>query len=110
MNNFFIFLLNAQRVKDNKLIGVQREYSEDGKLLGETDLINGTGKVSVKYSNGKLEKEIFYKDGLKHGSAKQWHENGRLKVDATYKAGEIISKKCFDENGKSIDCPILWLF
>ena len=35
---------------------------------------------------------------------KGYYENGQLEWEGNYKDGELISKKCWDKNGKEIDC------
>ena len=35
---------------------------------------------------------------------KVFYENGQLEYEGNYKDGELISEKCWDENGKEIEC------
>ena len=33
-----------------------------------------------------------------------WHENGQKMEEITYKDGNKISEKCWDEEGENIEC------
>jgi antitoxin component YwqK of YwqJK toxin-antitoxin module len=94
-------LLYEKNYVNGKLIGWQRYYSESGKLLGECNLINGNGKIQVKYENGNLNWEENYLNGMLDGSTKSWLDNGKLIQEWQYKNGllEGIAKSWF-ENGK----------
>ena len=56
------------------------------------------------YQNDQLESEISYKDGKYDGLSKTWYENGQLRYEEKITEGELISRKCWDENGKEIEC------
>ena len=68
-----------------------------------------TGIAFSKYDNGQLEREANYKDGKYDGVYKRWYDNGQLDLEYNYKDGkkdgDIISEKCWDEEGNEIDCP-----
>ena len=107
-----------------KLIGWQRFYSESGKLIGESNLIDGNGSIRVKYENGNLKWEENYINGLSHGSHKEWLENGtliwesfwkngkeeglwrqwfedgKLSYESNYKDGNVIVSRNWHPNGK----------
>ena len=65
----------------------------------------------------KNEKDIEdYLDGEKNveevnwlwkedGLHTDWHDNGQKVYEGTYKDGEKISSKCWDENGNEMECP-----
>jgi len=44
----------------------------------------------------RMEKEMDY--GL------DWYENGKKLKEETYKDGELISQKCWDEDGNEKEC------
>jgi len=51
---------------------------------------------------------MIYKDGQSwDGTSTTWYENGQKHWKITYKDGELISKKCWADNGE--DCPS-WLY
>ena len=70
----------------------------------ETKFVNGNGVDKGYYENGQLRYETNYKDGIVDGLGKGWYENGQLKSEWSYKDGELISEKCWDEEGNEIDC------
>jgi Family of unknown function (DUF5758)/MORN repeat variant len=41
------------------------------------------------YDNGRLKKEINYKNGKLDGLYRWWYENGQLEVETTYKDGKV---------------------
>ena len=53
------------------------------------------------HENGQLRQECTYKDGKKYGLYRAWHENGQLDDERTYK-DDILSvnlgKFCIDVN------------
>ncbi|RYY32531.1 MAG: hypothetical protein EOP46_18765, partial [Sphingobacteriaceae bacterium] len=101
------------RLKDGKKHGLQEAMSLDGKLLeksmykkgfldgeqllydykgdlrerkkyarkGGRSLLQGTATV---YNNNTLYSTTTFKDSIRHGAYKQYHNNGVLKIDAKY--------------------------
>ena len=54
----------------------------------------------------KESSELIYKDGESwDGKWTFWYENGQKRSETTFKDGELISGKCWDEDGDEIDCP-----
>ena len=62
------------------------------------------GLIRVWYENGQLEGEGNLKEGKQDGLARSWHENGKLAAESIYKDGIELTYKCYDEDGKVIDC------
>ena len=62
----------------------------------------------IKYQqfdrNGQKEYEGTYKDGKEDGKWTEWYENGQIKEEANFKDGELISEKCWDEDGNEKEC------
>ncbi len=56
------------------------------------------------HDNGKLSSEGEYFFEQKNGLWQEWYENGKPKELANYEYGILVSKKCWDESGKIIDC------
>ena len=48
---------------------------------------------------GQKSKEVDYLDGILDRLSTEWYENGQKKVESTYKDGEIISEKYWNEDG-----------
>jgi antitoxin component YwqK of YwqJK toxin-antitoxin module len=46
-----------------------------------------TGIAFTEYPNGKIETEIEYKDGSKHGFDREWYEDGTLEHEYRIKNG-----------------------
>ena len=102
--------------KDGKVVAV-KIWDKDGNLQKELlqeviDLENRnglvylrnsktlyTGRVIVKYPNGKKKQEVTYKDGKWDGQFTGWNENGQKEWECTYKDGEVIDRKRWDEEG-----------
>ncbi len=62
------------------------------------------GLYTSWYDNGQKKWETTYKDGQMDGLATVWYYNGQRKEEDTYKDGELISFKCWDEDGNERDC------
>ena len=93
---------------DNGNIKVEGSYSNGNgeKIDNETGIPrNGMdGKWIFYYQNGKKNSEGTYKDGKEDGLWAIWYESGQKKMEAILKDGELISDKCWDEDGNKIDC------
>ena len=63
-----------------------------------------SGPVFSLYDDGKKKEEGNFKDGKQDGKATIWHENGQKSDEVTYKDGELISEKCWDEDGNECEC------
>jgi len=55
--------------------------------------------VSYYHSTGKKKWEKIYKDGKRDGLHTEWFENGQKEYEGTYKNGELISQKRWNEDG-----------
>ena len=56
------------------------------------------------HENGQKSSEKTYKDGKEDGKWTEWYENGQIKEEANFKDGELISEKCWDEDGNEYGC------
>ena len=64
-----------------------------------------TGLHKRWYKKGTIQTEVNLKDGKLDGLCRKWYQwNGQLKEERNYKDGEVVSQKCWDENGNQIDC------
>ena len=83
-----------------------RRSLKSKKIVYETNYKNGLkhGKEKYWHNNDQLSKEGQYENDLEHGVWQEWYENGKLKSLRTYNYGKEVSKKCWDESGKSINC------
>ena len=94
--------------KDYEIIRIVR-FHENGKKS-----LEGTykdGKKDGKWTSWYLTGEISYygyKNGEKDGLWTSWYENGQKQEEETYKNGELISSKCWDEGGNKSKCRDDW--
>ncbi len=79
-------------------------FGEEGNLekvyIG--NLLNGKkeGKWTWWYhETGRKSEEINYKKGEIDGLHIEWYENGQKKYERTFKDGELISSKIWNEDG-----------
>ena len=96
-----------QTFENGQLNGVYtRRNIQSKKIVLETNYKNGLkhGKDKSWHKNGQLSEEGQYENDLQHGVWQEWYENGKLKSLITYNYGKQVSKKCWDESGKSIKC------
>ena len=104
MKNYFIISLlilsigYSQKEYDIKQIvkrdGVYYKKFSDEIVNGNVYQMFGDMKVVL----GKM------KDGKKNELWTEWSENGKKKKEITYKDGELISSKCWDEDGNEKEC------
>ena len=61
------------------MVNYEKKYTINGKKVNENEWEDSTedGVHRIHYKN-KLEHEIPYKQGKKHGIACWWHKNGQL--------------------------------
>jgi len=86
------------------LDGVGRQWDRTGKLLGTSEMRNGTGISREWHENGTLYMEIPYVDGFQHGVARMWYQTGLPQGDDTYFfEGRVVSKAKFDKLSKERD-------
>ena len=98
---------NGQLMREgNFKDGLQRSWYENGQMSGQRKYKDGKrdGLQRSWYENGQLEGEDYYKNGKQDGLERWWYENGQLWYEANYKDGELISEKCWDEDGNEIEC------
>ena len=95
--------------KDGKREGKWTEWYKNGLKEKEVTYKDGKidGLLTSWYEDGQKRLEATYKDGKLNGKWISWYENGQKKQEATYKYWELISEKCWDEDGNEIDCDEL---
>ena len=92
--------------KEGKLEGLWRRYFDNGILSIKGNYKNDKQEGFWKsyYDNGQLYLDRIYKDGKLEGLWKSYYDNGQLKYEWNYKEGELISQKCWDEEGNEKEC------
>ncbi len=91
-------------VRSGLRIGWQREYSENGDLISEINLIDGNGCLIKKFPDGTNYSEENFKNGVRSGYSRWWYPNGKLRSESLFQNGDEINSKCWDEDGKELQC------
>ena len=83
-------------------------WYENGLKEGEGTFKDGEldGLWTSWYENGQKEVEGTVKDGKEDGKWTEWYENGQIKEEANFKDGELISEKCWHEDGNECECDL----
>ena len=91
--------------EDKIELKLSTEYYDSGQKSYEVNYKDGLrSKKAWWYDNGNKKKEGTYKDGKEDGLWAIWYESGQKKMEAILKDGELISDKCWDEDGNKIEC------
>ena len=92
--------------KEGKYEGLWRRYFDNGilSIKGNYKDDKQEGFWKSYYDNGQLYLDRIYKDGKLEGLWKSYYDNGQLKYEWNYKEGELISQKCWDEEGNEKEC------
>lgn len=66
------------------------DYYNNGKILGEGNLLNGKseGELIVYFKNGNKKSIGYYKDGVLHGKLKEYYKNRALMQEREYVNGK----------------------
>ena len=104
VNGWFIDSVVTKK-KDNSLFtGILVFYQEDGGISSETQYFEGkpTGNKRGYHENGRL----FYTSIVtnKGRIINGWYPNGQISGITKYKDGVVVLEKCWNENGKEIEC------
>ena len=93
-------------VKDGKVSGLWTKWYENGQKESEETFKDGKrdGLGTWWYENGQKKSEGKFEDDKKDGLWKSYYDNGQLKYEWNYKEGELISQKCWDEDGNEKEC------
>ena len=79
---------------EGKLHGPFKNYYENGKIKGEGKFKNGELHGFLKFENKNFNGEIMkfelnFVNGKKHGTCKEFFEDGKIKVESYFNMGEI---------------------
>lgn len=79
-------------------------FSDDSTGRSEVQLVNGLqdGPARDWCENGALKVEENYRENVKHGQVKEYFPDGRLKVDAVYEYGVLMWSTEYDNEGNVI--------
>lgn len=96
-------LLSDRNYKDGQLDGLSRFYDFNGAILSEINYKEGKQEGSSKqYSNGKVESETTYSNGILNGKYVRYFPDGRLMLEGTNINGKIDITKYGFEDGSYI--------
>jgi len=106
--------MSEETYKDGIQIGKHESWLDDGTKEWEYYFIDDGTRDSTKlttrwYESGQKWYEGYIKTlndttSVWNGLYTTWYENGQKKWEGTYKDGERISIKCWDEDGNEPDC------
>jgi hypothetical protein len=85
--------------------GWATEYLPDGRILGETPIVNGItqGVARDWYGNGQLRLEEGQLGGGLHGISRAWYSSGQLKREARGEFGVCIASREWDQKGNLVN-------
>ena len=55
------------------------------------------------FENGKLERQGYYRNGVRHNSYKIWYDNGQPEAVLQYDLGKITQAQCWNEDGSQMN-------
>jgi len=93
--------------KDDISNGWMKWYNEEGILVAEGNMINDKRDGKWRICDFELVKnciEANFNEGKKTGIWKILHGNGNVWKEQEWDDGNMISQKCWDENGVKIEC------
>jgi len=104
-------VLGIQNWKNNHLIGLCKQYTDNGKSLDYIKKYNDDGKldsVLTDYSNNKVASVTTYKNGVKEGVYKQYRD-GNLSESGYYiNDKEDSTWISYDYDGKPTEVYTYW--
>jgi len=76
-------------MKNNKIDGITKYWSEDGHLINEVEYLNGLlhGKWKEYYPSEKIKSITMYKFNKKDGLQTTYHINGMKKSETLFVDG-----------------------
>lgn len=84
-------LASVEHYKHGLLDGVCRQWDESGRLLGEYEMIRGTGVQYQWHDNGRLQSGISTVGGAFTGRNRIWLRDGTLLSERFYLSDKIVS-------------------
>ena len=94
-------------LKNGRKDGLWTRWYKNGQKWMEGTFKDGEedGLYTEWYKNGQKKEESILKDGKMDGLHTEWYEyDGQKKEEGNYKDGELISSKCWDEDGNEKEC------
>lgn len=79
------------------LHGKSAQFNADGVLLGEFEMVYGTGVFHEWHDNGQLQSRAQWQAGELNGSSELYDSDGQLMLRTYYLKGKKVSKKVFEK-------------
>jgi len=89
--------------------GIQKGWYENGNLKFEynakADGNESESLVNSLYDNSKTELGVVLSEkGNLDGMYREWHVDGKIKIELNFQKGKINKITCWDEDGNEIEC------
>lgn len=96
--------------RNGKKDGIRRIYRQDEII--EENFVNDVKQGLTRYlnPNRKVTKEVFFKDGLENGLAKEYGDDGRIITLITYKNGFITDRELINRYDNNHQKNGLWKY
>ncbi|MGA3179613.1 MAG: hypothetical protein ABSF38_04640 [Verrucomicrobiota bacterium] len=88
-------LATEEPYQNGLLHGLCRQWGESGKLLGEYEMIHGTGVQKSWHDNGKIQLEVSTVRGQFCGRNRLWLRDGTLISERFYLHGRIVDANTY---------------
>lgn len=75
-------LASVQSISESQL------QEQDGLYYAQNTDKPFTGRVVVRFYDGRIRSETYYKDGKKDGTSTAWFSDGQVKEISNYKEGQ----------------------
>jgi antitoxin component YwqK of YwqJK toxin-antitoxin module len=112
--NYIVWYANGQKYYDSEWTNGTSQgkyifFEMDGRKILEGTWRDGmaSGKDIFWHKNGQKHFEREHCDGKPCGKWIYWYDNGQIESKCEYSDGELVWQKCWDEEGKPIECDEL---
>lgn len=92
----------AYRWHDSPFSGLGVETTDDGTLLSEIEIRDGMQHGTTKefYPSGHVKREANYENNTLNGFVREWDENGLPLLEEEYERGICLRRKAKNAAGK----------
>ncbi len=79
------------RYKEGLYDGKWEYFDEQGMKAGEATFTEGSGVMTGYHKNGRISREVSYRNNLKHGRERIWSPEGELIEQIIYTEGKVVT-------------------
>jgi antitoxin component YwqK of YwqJK toxin-antitoxin module len=91
---------SSKPYRNGEMNGVFRYWDEQGRLIGCSPMLKGTGVDTVYFPNGRVKEIKEFKDNQQSGDGLLFYSSGQLEAFTTYKDGHQVGETfLFHEDG-----------